>query len=289
MAEFDGVLFSDLHLSELTEPLNALFDAFVERVAGTPEIACLGDLTEYWIGYMHLRLPFGKYLFDHMQRLAKGAKRAVFVPGNRDFLFNGQARKAGYEVHANVYEGEFCGRRVAFEHGDRFCTKDIDYQKFRRWFRKLPWDFLQLVISEKRGHKLAQNLRKKSKASVARKSVSAFGIQPEKVQRLVTRGAEVVVCGHVHSPFSRNYAGAKNVGRLMVMSDWRPDGAIVGTVKNGEFRLMKFDGNGFQPFEAPSEQNVYAHGMIPSKLSQLAQAAAESETRGQDPQAASNS
>ena len=62
MPEFDGVLFSDLHLSEDSPELNALFEAFIDRVAGTPEIACLGDLTQYWIGKRHLENDFGQYI-----------------------------------------------------------------------------------------------------------------------------------------------------------------------------------------------------------------------------------
>lgn len=258
MPEFDGVLFSDLHLSPDAPELNALFDAFVDRVAGTPNVACLGDLAEYWIGRQHLLQPFGKHVYDQMKRLSDAAQTAIFVPGNRDFLFSAQARKAGWRVYRNRYEGEFCGKRVAFEHGDRFCTMDKQYQRFRMWFRRLPWRFLEMIINEERGHRLARNLRSRSKGQVARKNPSAFGIQRGPIERLVFRGAKVIVCGHVHTPFSRNYQGAKDIGRLHVMSDWRPDGAIVCTVKNGEFALTRFTGTDFEPFEAPTEQRTYA-------------------------------
>ncbi|MBX3460186.1 MAG: UDP-2,3-diacylglucosamine diphosphatase [Planctomycetes bacterium] len=258
MAEFDGVLFSDLHLSPELPELTALFDAFVDRVAGTPSVACLGDLTEYWIGRQHLLQPFGRHVYDQMKRLSDGARDAIFVPGNRDFLFSAQARQAGWRVFANRFEGDFCGTRVAFEHGDRFCTEDRQYQRFRMWFRRLPWRLLEMLINEERGHRLARNLRSRSKGHVARKNPSAFGIQRRPVERLVFRGAKVIVCGHVHTPFSRNYQGAKDIGRLHVMSDWRDDGAIVCTVKDGKFELTRFTRNGFEPFDAPSEQKTYA-------------------------------
>lgn len=261
MPEFDGILFSDLHLAPDRDGLNSLFEAFVKRVEGTPHVACLGDLFEYWIGYMQLRQQHGKWAFDLMARLAKGAKTAVWVDGNRDFMFRKEARQAGYIARRNLWEGDFAGTRVALEHGDRFCTLDKEYQRFRWWFRKLPWRFLQTFFTENMGHNLAQNLRKKSKGQVVRRNPSQFGIQHERVQRLIDRGARVVVCGHVHSPFARALAGSRQPGELLVMSDWRPDGAVVCTIKDGNFRLMKFTGTDFVPFDAPSEQQVFAPGM----------------------------
>nr|MDC1142933.1 metallophosphoesterase family protein [Planctomycetota bacterium] len=253
MPEFDGVIFSDLHLSPDTPRLNELFEAFVEQTAGTPHVACLGDLTEYWIGYMQTRQPHGKFVVEQLAKLGNAAKQAIWVGGNRDFLLAPQAKSVGYKSYRNVFEGEFAGVKVALEHGDRFCTLDREYQKFRCWFRKIPWGLLQLVISEKRGHKMAQGVRRKSKGETVRKQISMFGMQDAPIERLVKRGAKYVVAGHVHTPFAKPYGEST----LLVNSDWRPDGAIVCVAKDGEFSLMKFDGDGFKPFDAPTEQKVY--------------------------------
>lgn len=254
MAEFEAVLFSDLHLSPKTPAQNRLFDAFVERVAGTPEVACLGDLTEYWIGFHQLGDEHGRHVVDQLARLAHGAKRAIFVGGNRDFLMRPQARKAGFDCRGNVYEGEFGGRCVALEHGDRFCTLDRAYQRFRWWFRKIPWWLIQRLLTAKQGHRLAQYIRRKSKGETARRNPSLFGMQAAPIQRLVARGAEIVVAGHVHFPFSREYTGGGRLGRLFVMSDWRPDEAVVCVAKDGRFELRRFNGKEFLPFDAPAEQ-----------------------------------
>jgi UDP-2,3-diacylglucosamine hydrolase len=258
MAEFDGVLFSDLHLSEETPRLNALFDAFVQRVTGTPEIACLGDLTEYWVGYKHLRSSFGARLFEQMASLAVGARRAVWVGGNRDFMFTPQARAAGFETPRDLYFGEFCGRTVALEHGDRFCTLDRGYQRFRWWFRRMPWPLVHALATPSALHWGARVLRGRSKGETARKNPEVYGIQSTPVERLVARGADVIVCGHVHTPFARDYTAGGHTGRMMVMSDWREDSAVICTAKDGEFRLMVFDGDTFTPFDAPAEQRLYS-------------------------------
>jgi UDP-2,3-diacylglucosamine hydrolase len=258
MAEFDGVLFSDLHLSEATPRLLELFDAFVDRVAGTPEVACLGDLTEYWIGRKHLRNPAGKHIFDQMARLAQPAKRAVWISGNRDFLFRPEAKRAGYIAPRNRYFGEFGGVTVALEHGDRFCTADRGYQWFRRILRALPLRMIAPFITEKASHAAVRYVRAKSMGETARKNPEHFGIQRAPVERLVFRGAKVIVCGHVHTPFSRNYQGAKDIGRLHVMSDWREDGAVVCVVRDRQFKLMRFDGDSFTEFDAPETQGVYS-------------------------------
>ncbi|MCC6575483.1 MAG: UDP-2,3-diacylglucosamine diphosphatase [Planctomycetes bacterium] len=254
MAEFDAVLFSDLHLSPKTPAQNRLFDAFVERVAGTPEVACLGDLTEYWIGYHQLTDDHGVHVIAQLAKLARGTKRAIFVGGNRDFLMRPEARSAGFETFKNVYEGEFAGRRVALEHGDRFCSLDRKYQRFRWWFRKVPWWIVQAVVTASQGHRIAQYVRRKSKGETARRNPSMFGMQPKPIERLVARGAEFVIAGHVHFPFSKEYASAGKRGRLMVMSDWRADEAVVCVAKNGQFELRRFNGVEFLPFDAPAEQ-----------------------------------
>ncbi|MBE7492418.1 MAG: hypothetical protein HS108_11755 [Planctomycetes bacterium] len=261
MPEFDGILFSDLHLSPDTTRLNEMFEAFVRRVEGTPHVACLGDLFEYWIGYMQLRQDHGRWAFDLMQRLAKPARLAVWVNGNRDFMFKQEAAKAGFDARRNLWRGDFCGVPTALEHGDRFCTLDHEYQRFRWWFRRIPWRALQWFISEKRGHEIARGLRRRSKGQIVRRNPSQFGIQREPVERLMARGARVVVCGHVHSPFARSFAPHKDPCRLLVMGDWRADGAVVCTVKDGVFRLARFNGSDFEPFEAPTEQQVFAPGM----------------------------
>ncbi|MEE9312724.1 MAG: metallophosphoesterase [Planctomycetota bacterium] len=253
MPEFDGVIFSDLHLSPDTTSLNEMFEAFVNQVSGTPHIACLGDLTEYWIGYMQLRQPHGQFVFDQLKKLADGSEQAIWVGGNRDFLLHRQAKQAGYKSYANVFEGEFAGKRVALEHGDRFCTLDKEYQRFRWWFRKVPWGVLEILMTEKQGHKLAKKVRGKSQGENVRKQISMFGMQDAPVERLIKRGAEYVVAGHVHTPFAKPYGQSK----LLVNSDWREDGAVVCVAKDGEFKLMKFDGEGFKPFDAPTEQKVY--------------------------------
>lgn len=253
MPEFDAVLFSDLHLSPKKPRLDELFDAFVARVEGTPEVACLGDLTEYWIGFPQLKDPHGRYVMDQLARLAKAARRAVFVGGNRDFLMRADARRVGYIARKNHYEGDFGGRRVALSHGDLFCSRDRKYQRFRLWFQNFPWWILQYTVASQ-GHKIAQFFRRNSTGETARKNPSMHGIQAAPVERLVRRGAEIIVCGHVHTPFVRNYESADRKGTLYVMSDWRQDGAVVCTVKAGQFALMKFDGDKFTPFDAPSEQ-----------------------------------
>jgi UDP-2,3-diacylglucosamine pyrophosphatase LpxH len=112
--------------------------------------------------------------------------------------------------------------------------------------------------SAEKGHALCRYMRSKSQGEFARMDPDHFGIQREPVERLVSRGAEVIVCGHVHTPFARDYAAGGNTGRLYVMSDWRENGAVVCTVKDGEFKLMKFDGDEFTEFDAPDRQGNYS-------------------------------
>lgn len=258
MAEFDAVIFSDLHLFDDKTRLNELFASFVDRVEGTPEVACLGDLLEYCIGRKHVHSDHGKFVFEHMQRLAKPAKRAIWVNGNRDHMFQSTAKRAGWTACRNRYRGEFGGQQCDLEHGDLFCSKDREYQRYRLWFRNVPWGLMGEFVPAARAHKFCKYLRSKSIGETARRDPEHYGIQPEPVQREILRGARVIVCGHVHTPFSRTYIGGKDVGRLFVMSDWRENGAVVCVAKAGEFKLMRFDGDRFTDFEAPEKQGIYS-------------------------------
>ncbi|MBZ0134982.1 MAG: metallophosphoesterase family protein [Planctomycetes bacterium] len=257
MAEFDAVIFSDLHLHDDKPRLNELFAAFVDRVEGTPEVACLGDLLEYCIGRKHIRSEHGRFVFEHMQRLAKPAKRAIWVNGNRDHMFQGIARKAGYTACRNRYRGEFGGQICDLEHGDLFCSRDKQYQRFRLWFRNFPWGLLGCFFSEQKAHAMCRYMRSKSIGETARRDPEHYGIQAEAIQREIQRGARVIVCGHVHTPFSRAYVSGEDTGRLFVTSDWRKNGAVVCVAKDGEFKLMWFDGDKFSDFEAPDKQGTY--------------------------------
>jgi UDP-2,3-diacylglucosamine hydrolase len=252
--DFDGVLFSDLHLSPDTERLNELFDAFVGAVEGTPHVACLGDLFEYWIGAKQLQTEHGRRVFDGMQRLAGASETALWIAGNRDFMFDPQAREAGFRTSRNAFVGEFASRQVALEHGDRFCTLDRRYQRFRWWFRKIPFHVLSAPAPAWMCHRFAQRVRSRSVGETARKNPSMFGIQPGPVERHIARGAELVVCGHVHTPFDRAHTAQGHTGRLLVMSDWSEQGGVVCVVKNGEFKLMHFDGARFTEYDAPADQ-----------------------------------
>src|SRR5690606_23099126 len=115
--------------------------------------------------------------------------------------------------------GEFAGTQADLEHGDLFCTRDKAYQRFRRWFRNFPWAFFEPFFTANFAHRTARFVRGQSKGEEARGDPEFYGIQPEPVQRTVSRGAKVIVAGHVHTPFSRDYVGGDHTGRLHVMSD----------------------------------------------------------------------
>ena len=70
-------------------------------------------------------------------------------------------------------------------------------------------------------------------------------------------------CAGIEFPtyFSRDKIGGNGKGRLFVPTDWRLNGAVVCTVKDEEFQLMRSDGENLVPFEAPEKQSIYLLAM----------------------------
>ena len=67
--------------------------------------------------------------------------------GNRDFLLGKTfAQLAGWTVLAEPTIIQFGEEKILLVHGDRYCTKDMAHQRFRKLTRNRLFSFLFLNI-----------------------------------------------------------------------------------------------------------------------------------------------
>jgi UDP-2,3-diacylglucosamine hydrolase len=123
-------------------------------------------------------------------------------------------------------------------HGDRYCTSDGRYVKFRAQVRDPQWqkELLAQPIEDRRA--LALKLRKESEANqnmqVAAGEELSDVVQGDITAELMTVNVLRLIHGHTHRPDNHeiHLPDGRNVERI-VLADWRT---------NGEALLVKDDG-----------------------------------------------
>jgi UDP-2,3-diacylglucosamine hydrolase len=133
---------ADLHLTQSRPDISACFLRFLKHDAIEAEkLYILGDLFEAWIGDDD-DSPFVKTISSALNSLSSFGTKIYFIHGNRDFLLGKKfAKQSGMELLPEVDLIELYGQEVVIMHGDTLCTRDVDYQKFRKKSRTWWWQF----------------------------------------------------------------------------------------------------------------------------------------------------
>ena len=172
---------SDLHLHEGRPDITQAFVGFLEETAPKAEkLYILGDLFEAWIGDDNQ----SKFISEIRESLLKVNKTTeiFFMHGNRDFLLGPEfASSSGMKLISDPYVEEMFGSPVLLMHGDLLCTKDVDYQKFRKTSRDPEWqkDFLNKSLAERQ--KIAKELRDVSKEATGQKKEEIMDVSRSEV------------------------------------------------------------------------------------------------------------
>lgn len=231
------VFVSDLHLSQDTAVLNGAFLRLLGDLSALPNLQCLfilGDWLDGWIGdddYLTLthadKQPhFLTPILAALQKLSKKTK-IYLMHGNRDFAirqrlcdeFNGTLIKAPYFL--TLQEGV----SVRLEHGDRLCTDDKAYQRYRRVIQHpiISWLLLKQPLMKRR--QLAQKIKSKSYADKSSKSAHIMDVNPLAVQKAM-QTCQILIHGHTHRP----HVHVMNDKRRLVLGDWRHEDGKVNAI-----------------------------------------------------------
>lgn len=218
---------ADLHLSENRPDITSCFLRFLVKDAPEAEqLYILGDLFEAWVGDDD-DSPYLKQIADALTTLCQSGTKIFYIHGNRDFLLGKRfAKKASMELLPEIKTIDLYGQPVVIMHGDTLCTRDIDYQQFRKKSRTWWWQAaiksLPLFVRKK----IAENYRKKSAVATAIKSQDIMDVtQSEVVNCLEKYNSQLLIHGHTHRPAIHQLCANGASAQRIVLGDWYEQGA----------------------------------------------------------------
>ncbi|MCP5152006.1 MAG: UDP-2,3-diacylglucosamine diphosphatase [Chromatiales bacterium] len=217
------LLASDVHLSAARPDM-------VERfltLLGGPARRCdalylLGDVFDLWLGDDDDRAPHDAVCSALAELTASGVPVHV-AHGNHDFLLGEAfAARTGCTLLPDSATVEIAGEPVLVMHGDQLCTRDVDYQAFRRHSRdpRAQQAFLARPLAERL--EAASALRVQSQAASRLKADDIMDVTPDAVvAALRAADVRVLVHGHTHRPgFHRLPELGPEPGTRIVLGDW---------------------------------------------------------------------
>ena len=217
----------DVHLSAEEPETTARFVKFLESLdGGGGTLVLLGDLFDYWVGRKQAESPVAKPVIDLLARLGRSGVRLAFLPGNRDYAFDG-ADGLSIEVWPDVVRTRWGGRTVLLTHGDLLCSGDRAYLRMRRLLRSAPFRLGLKSLPYRAATYLARGLRDLSRRETRRKAPYQTGIDYATARAWMERAeADVLVAGHVHTGVHHRLPGTP-AREVLVLKDWDRTGGVV--------------------------------------------------------------
>ena len=219
---------SDLHLSAERQDINDCLFRFLQTEAVDADaLYILGDLFEVWIGDDDITA------FSESIALALKTVSATvpiyFIHGNRDFAIRQSfARRAGMIILPEQYVIDLYGRKALLMHGDELCTRDIEYQKFRKKSRGWWWPRLMLLLPLKTRQKMATNGRQTSKKYQKQLTAEIMDVtQSEVALAMQKHGVDLLIHGHTHRPKVHQFILDNKSMKRILLGDWYDQGSIL--------------------------------------------------------------
>ena len=220
---------SDVHLAAHRPGAVEAFSAFLAGpVRRADRLYVLGDLFDQWLGDDDGRAPHPGVEAALAGTVAAGVPIDV-IRGNHDFLLGDAfAGRTGCRLVDEPFVIEVAGDRVVLLHGDTLCTRDAEYQAFRRYARD-PGNqraFLAQPLEERAQE--AAELRATSSARSRLKPEDIMDVTAEEVERVLSEcGAAWMVHGHTHRPAVHRLDLAAGPATRIVLGDWYEQGTVL--------------------------------------------------------------
>ena len=149
--------------------------------------------------------------------------------GNHDFLLGSRfERESGCRVLPEPARMELPGASAIVLHGDVLCTRDEDYQAFRRSARdpNRQAEFRRLPLPARLEH--AARLRHRSQEAARLKTSDIMDVTPEAVERMMLdTGTRCMIHGHTHRPAVHAIDCAGERATRIVLADWYEQGSVL--------------------------------------------------------------
>jgi UDP-2,3-diacylglucosamine hydrolase len=219
---------SDLHLSADRQDISECLFRFLKNEAVDADaLYILGDLFEVWIGDDDIS-PFSESVASALKALST-AVPVFFIHGNRDFAIRQAfAERAGMTILPEQYVIDLYGRPALLMHGDELCTRDIEYQKFRKKSRSWWWPRLMLMLPLKTRQKIAKNGRETSKNNQKQLTADIMDVTQSEVELAMQRHhVDLLIHGHTHRPAVHKFSLDDKKMTRIVLGDWYDQGSIL--------------------------------------------------------------
>jgi UDP-2,3-diacylglucosamine hydrolase len=226
---------SDLHLSADRDDINqCLFKFLSEQAPKAEALYVLGDLFEVWIGDDDQN-SFTLNIAKAFHALSQSGVPVYFIHGNRDFLIRQRfAKQAGFKILPEQLVIDLYGEPTLIMHGDELCTKDIDYQAFRKKARSWWWPRLMLSLPLSIRCKLAKKGRAISKQKQSKLNQEIMDVTPQEVVSVMqAHGVVKMIHGHTHRPAIHQLQVNNQHAQRIVLGDWYDQGSILQVSKDG--------------------------------------------------------
>ena len=196
------LFISDLHLSSDQPALTQLFLDFLHQQARKAEaLYILGDLFETWIGDDNLN-TYNQRIITALAELTGSGVTTYFMPGNRDFLIGKDfIQRTGCRYLTDPTIIDLYGNSTLLTHGDRWCTLDKHYLRYRRWTRLRFCQFLFLQLPLAWRQKIANYLRGQEHSGAPIDMAKYDVVMPDLLAYLKHYpGTQQIIHGHTHLP-----------------------------------------------------------------------------------------
>ena len=223
------LLASDIHLSAHRPDAVTAFLAFLAGpVRRADRLYLLGDVFDLWLGDDDGRAPHPEVEAALAGTVSAGVP-VDLVRGNHDFLLGDAfTARTGCRLVDEPIVIEAMGERAVLLHGDTLCTRDVEYQAFRRYARD-PGNqraFLALPMQERAAE--ASKIRATSDSRTRLKPEDIMDVTHDEVVRVLSDcDATRIIHGHTHRPAVHEVDLATGPATRIVLGDWYDQGTVL--------------------------------------------------------------
>ncbi|QEY51507.1 UDP-2,3-diacylglucosamine diphosphatase [Legionella longbeachae] len=215
------VFISDLHLHPDDQKIQERFNQFIEWAKiSVKSIYILGDFFHAWAGDDSID-DWSRGIALQLYALKNMGINIFYMHGNRDFLLGSNfAQLAGWTILSEPTVIQLGHEKTLLVHGDRYCTKDLAHQRFRRLTRNRLFPYLFLKLPLKLRQRLVNQVRYRSQIN-QNKSIEEMDVVSEAIiQHMMHYKITQLIHGHTHKPGITNYENNSENLRRYVLSDW---------------------------------------------------------------------
>jgi len=235
---------SDVHLPFESGTITRRFVRYLSSLdpSVVREVFLLGDIFHYWISRSStIRRAYADVL-DALETASRRGITIHFFPGNRDFLLThgGGPGIPGVTLHPDP-EMLTCGeRRIYLSHGDELCVGDTAYM---RWKKVTRSPFVIALFNHLPESWRLRAVDRLSHASREKGTEKTPEIPVELYRRILRRGADVIIHGHLHGPAYRKHEYPP--GEVFVLDAWDvAPNVLVYDHDSDEFTVRRLNDDG---------------------------------------------